>query len=222
MEIGVHMHIPDGFLDPVWIAGTYVASLGYIVFAGKRGKLTSDVGRISGLVGVVGAAIFVAQMLNWPLPGGTSLHFVGGALAAILLGPYIGCLTMAAVVTVQCLVFHDGGITALGANLLNMAVIAPLVGYTVFKASLAALKNRKGGVLISGILAGWVSIFLAGVAAGIEIGLSPAFPLGVTLTVPVMGAWHGVLGIIEGLITGGAASYIATKAPDLWLWGDQK
>jgi len=215
------MHIPDWFLDIPWAVSTYLASGIYLIVAGKKIRRAVDLRRVSGLVGVIGAGIFVAQMLNWPIPGGTSLHFVGGALAAILLGPFLGSLTMAAVITVQCLVFHDGGITALGANLLNMAVIAPIVGYAVFKAVMK--HSEKGGrsVFIAGLLAGWVSIFVAGIAAGVEIGFSPSFPLGIAITVPIMGGWHGVLGVIEGMITGGAASYIYTKAKDLWLRGGE-
>jgi len=134
------MHIPDGFLDPITIVLTYAVFAGYLVFAISkiRNNLSSE--RMS-LIAVLAAGIFAAQMLNWPIPGGTSLHFVGGALAGILLGPYLGFLTMFLVLFVQCIVFHDGGITALGANTLNMAIINVLVGYYLYLIVLKLIKN---------------------------------------------------------------------------------
>ncbi len=118
------MHIPDGYLDLQIAAVFYIltlAVLGYSIYRLKSQKLTP-------LFGILAAAIFAAQMLNWPIPGGTSAHFVGGALAGILLGPYAGSLAMAVVLTIQCLVFADGGITALGANIWNMGVVDVFVG----------------------------------------------------------------------------------------------
>ncbi|HIP58015.1 MAG TPA: metal transporter, partial [Archaeoglobus profundus] len=161
------------------------------------------------LVGVVAAAIFAAQMLNWPIPGGTSAHFVGGALAGILLGPYLGCLVMAIVLTVQCLCFGDGGITALGANIWNMAIIDVFVGYLIYKALLD--KNRT----LAAFLAGWIGITLAATFCGIEIGISSAFKYQITQTVPVMAIWHCILGIIEGAITAIVVEYVAKTRPDI-------
>jgi len=191
------MHIPDGFLDPIWSISTYVITIIYYIVGIKFTKAKLTPNKVS-LITVLAAGIFVAQMLNWPLPGGTSLHFVGGALAGILLGPLYGAVTMGLVVTIQCLVFHDGGITALGANLLNMAIIG-------------------------GFLGGWLGIVLAGIACGFEIGLSPLFPYGIAITVPVMGFWHFVIGVIEGIITGSVIAYIASKCPSLlWKGGSEK
>lgn len=210
------MHIPDGFLDPVWAISTYIIAIIYyaIGFKTSREKLTPS--KVS-LITTLAAGIFVAQMLNWPLPGGTSLHFVGGALAGILLGPLYGSVTLGLVVTIQCLVFHDGGITALGANLVNMAIIDVLVGYILYTVIVRALGRKPKIVFIGGFLGGWIGITLAGIACGIEIGLSPLFPYGVAITVPIMGLWHFVLGVIEGIITGSVVAYIAFKYPDL-LW----
>lgn len=198
------MHIPDGYLSPLWVLLTYVVAIAYAYLTIKKireGNLWApqNVSKAT----LLAAAIFVAQMLNWPLPGGTSLHFVGGggggALAYILLGPWLGFVAMSMVITTQCLVFHDGGITALGANLLNMAIVDGWVGYLVYN----AIKNKfKGnGELIGAFLGAWFGITLAGFVCGIEIGLSPLFPFGVEISVPVMTVWHFFLGIIEGLIT---------------------
>jgi len=212
------MHIPDGFLSPVWCAATYAASASYFAAAYRRLKAGLNP-EVMSRITVLAAGIFVAQMLNWPLPGGTSLHFVGGALAAILLGPWAGSLCLGIVVTTQCLVFHDGGITTLGANLLNMAIIDVLVGYAVFKA-VAGLGGAGGKrVFLAGFLAGWLGIVAAGLACGVEIGLSPQFPYGVEVTVPVMAGWHAVLGLIEGAVTGLVAQHVLSRRE--WWRGDR-
>lgn len=189
------MHIPDGFLDPYMSAATYAAFLGYTAYSLRRVGEALDPSKAS-LVTVLAAGIFAAQMLNWPIPGGTSLHFVGGGLAGMLLGPYLGFLAMFMVLLVQTLVFHDGGITALGANMLNMAIVAVLTGYYVYR----SLKTRLGEY-VAAFLGGWLSITLAGLVAGLEIGLSPSFGYYIDVTVPVMALWHAVLGVVEGLAT---------------------
>lgn len=200
------MHIPDGYLD-LSVAGLFyilsIVVLGYSIYRLRGQKLTS-------LFGIVAAAIFAAQMLNWPIPGGTSAHFVGGALAGILLGPYAGALAMAVVLTIQCLVFADGGITALGANIWNMAIVDVFVGYYIYKT--LERVNRS----LAAFLAGWLGITLAAIFAGIEIGISSSFGYGLTVTVPVMGVWHAILGIVEGVITAGVVSYIAAARPDVF------
>ncbi|AEA47807.1 energy-coupling factor ABC transporter permease [Archaeoglobus veneficus] len=200
------MHIPDGFLDMNIAAIFYVLSAVVVGYSAYRAKKELDESKAP-LLGMVAAAIFAAQMLNWPIPGGTSAHFVGGALAGILLGPYAGCLAMTAVLVVQCLVFGDGGITALGANVWNMAVINVFVGYYIYR----AISNKS----VASFIAGWLGITLAAIFAGIEIGISTSFAYGLATTVPVMGMWHALLGIIEGIITAGVVSYIATTRPDL-------
>jgi len=169
----------------------------------------SELQKYMELVLSLAAAIFVAQMLNWPIPGGTSLHMVGGALAAILVGPFNAFFVLLLVLLVQALVFHDGGITTLGANVINMGVIAPLVGYAAYK----ALRPHVG-VFWSAFVAGWASITVAGTAAGLEIGLSPWFPYGWTISVPAMAGWHALLGLVEGAITGFVVLYLSKRAPE--------
>lgn len=208
------VHIPDGFLDPVWIAITYAITIGYGIIAAKKAKKLWTPERAA-LLSVLAAGIFAAQMLNWPIPGGTSLHFVGGALAGILLGPWLGYFVLVLVLVTQCLIFHDGGITTLGANILNMGIVDVVVGYLVFKAVIRAMGNTRKARLIGAFLAGWLGITLAGIVCGIEIGLSPSFPYGVAITVPVMGTWHAILGVIEGIITAIVVDYIYTKAPHM-------
>ncbi len=202
------MHIPDGFLD-LWICAVmYIISAAVIGYSARKLK-----GKLEGpqvpLIGIVAAGVFAAQMLNWPIPGGTSAHFVGGAVAGILLGPYAGCLSMVSVLTIQCLVFGDGGITALGANIFNMAIVDVFVGYWIFK----ALRQRNQDVSL--FLAGWIGIWLGAIAAGVEIGVSSIFKYELVTAVPVMGIWHGALGIIEGIITLLAIKFVLVRQPDL-------
>src|SRR6056297_992172 len=127
------MHIPDGFLDPLVAGLFWLGSAVAIGIAIRRAR--DELGdERTPLLGVVAAGIFAAQMLNWPIPGGTSAHFVGGAFAGILLGPSLGVLCVATVVTIQALVFGDGGLVVLGANVFNMAVVEVYVGYAIYRA----------------------------------------------------------------------------------------
>lgn len=206
------MHIPDGFLDIQVAVLFYILTITVVAYSAYRIR-ELDENRIP-LLGVVAAAIFAAQMLNWPIPGGTSAHFVGGALAGILLGPFAGCLAMTSVLVVQCLVFGDGGITALGANTWNMAVVNVFVGYWVYK-----IISEKMNMSVASLIAGWLGITLAAIFAGIEVGISTAFIYGLSITIPVMGVWHALLGILEGIITSATVSYVATSRPDILKQG---
>jgi cobalt/nickel transport system permease protein len=162
------------------------------------------------LVGVVAAGIFAAQMLNWPIPGGTSAHFVGGALAAVLLGPHLGALAVATVVTVQSLVFGDGGVVVLGANVFNMAVIEVYVGYAVYR--LLAPYSRFGAAFA----AGWLGITAGAVAAALQLGVSSAFAYETLTVLAVMGVSHLLLGLVEGAITAVVSRSLVDARPDLW------
>ncbi|ELZ31452.1 Cobalamin biosynthesis protein CbiM [Halogeometricum pallidum JCM 14848] len=204
------MHIPDGFLDP-WVAGLFWLGSGAAVgVAIKRAR--DELGdERTPLLGVVAAGIFAAQMLNWPIPGGTSAHFVGGAFAGILLGPSLGVLAMTAVVAIQALVFGDGGIIALGANLFAMAVVDVLVGYALFR---ACRNVHESG---AAFLAGWGAVTLSAFVVGVGVGASSAFAyeLGTTVTIMVVG--HALLGVVEGAITAAVYGYVADARPDLVL-----
>ncbi|MDS0300126.1 energy-coupling factor ABC transporter permease [Halogeometricum sp. S1BR25-6] len=204
------MHIPDGFLDP-WVAGLFWLGAGIAIGVAVR-RARDELGdERTPLLGVVAAGIFAAQMLNWPIPGGTSAHFVGGAFAGILLGPSLGVLAMTAVVSIQALVFGDGGIVALGANLFAMAVVDVLVGYALFRACRSV--HETGAAFA----AGWGAITLSALAVGVGVGASSAFAyeLGTTVTIMVVG--HALLGVVEGAITAAVYGYVADARPDLVL-----
>jgi cobalt/nickel transport system permease protein len=203
------MHIPDGFLDMNIAIVYYILTaivIGICIYKIKKDGI--DEKRVP-IAGLVAAGIFAAQMLNWPIPGGTSAHFVGGAVAAIILGPFLGCIAMTSVVTIQALVFGDGGITALGTNLFSMAIVDVFVAYYIFK--VLHKKNSR----IAAFLAGWIGITLGAINTGIATGLSSTFQYSITTTVPIMGIWHGALGIIEGLITVAIISYIEKNRGDI-------
>ena len=162
------MHTPDGFLHP-WMAGLFLVLSATVLVAGARRVRAELSERRIHLFGIVTAGIFAAQMLNWPIPGGTSAHFVGGASAVIILGPHLGALAVALVVAIQALVFGDGGVIALGANVWNMAIVEAYAGYVVYR----LLASRSETVAV--VAAGWVGITLAALSAALQLGLSPAF-----------------------------------------------
>ena len=130
-------------------------------------------------------------------------------------GPWLGFLTILLVLLVQCWVFHDGGITALGANVLNMAIIDVLVGYLTYRILVKAFGDKDSVRATAAFLGGWLGITLAGAACGLEIGYSPSFPYGVLVTLPGIVGWHAVLGTIKGLITGLTIQYLRAKSPQL-------
>jgi cobalt/nickel transport system permease protein len=206
------MHIPDGFLNVATVATTTVISAGGIANAARvTGKHLKE--KQVPLMGVLAAFIFAAQMLNFPIAGGTSGHFMGAALAAILLGPWAGVLIMACVLIAQCLIFQDGGLLALGANILNMGIIGSFSSYFIYRlfARLPGNGNRKK--LIGGFVGAWFAILLASIACALELAFSGASPLRVVL--PAMAGVHALIGIVEGLITAVVLSLIMATRADL-------
>ena len=206
------MHIPDGFISaPVATAGCVVAA-GCIAYAVKATNKKMGEKQIP-LMGVLAAFIFAAQMLNFPIAGGTSGHFLGVALAAILLGPWAGVLIMTCVLAVQCLIFQDGGLFALGANVVNMGIIAGFIGYYVHRGGVFLFGGHKRKTLVSGGLAAWLSVVIASVACAFELAISGTVPLGVAL--PAMAGVHALIGVGEGLITVAVLSLIMATRADL-------
>ena len=213
------MHIPDGFLSGPVLAACFIISAIVIVYAFLRVKRDMDERKVP-LMGVVAAAIFAGQMLNFPVAAGTSGHLLGAALATILLGPWAAVLVMSIVVGAQALIFQDGGMIALGANLLNMAVIGVFVAYTIYRAVQRIARGARWGLFVGGFLAGWTSIFISALAAALELALSGTSPA--NLAIPAMALVHTVIGFGEGAITVGALAFISAVRPDLVKTTDQK
>lgn len=206
------MHIPDGFLDTKTIIITAAISAGALGYGIK--KVNQKLGeRQVPLLGITAAFIFAAQMLNFPVAGGTSGHFLGAVLAAVLLGPWAACLIMAVVLIVQSIGFADGGLTALGANIFNMGVVGGILSYYIFVALKRYLPRTRGGFLSSVALASWLSIVLASAACALELALSGTSPLNVVL--PAMVGVHMLIGIGEAIITTAVLSIVLGTRPDL-------
>jgi len=206
------MHIPDGFLSVTVSVILWIVSIAVIAYALRR--VSEDLGeRQVPLMGVLAAAIFAGQMLNFTVAGGTSGHLMGAAIATILLGPWASILVLTTVVSVQALVFQDGGLLALGANIFNMALIGTAVSYFVYQTVLRITSGRRWGVFASGFLAAWGSIVIASLAVGLQLALSGTSPA--NIAIPAMGAIHALIGVGEGLITIGALALISATRPDL-------
>ena len=208
------MHVPDGFFDAPTSVGTAVASAVAVGIALRGARKELDE-RTVPLAGLVAAFIFAAQMLNFPVGAGTSGHLLGGALAAVLVGPFTALLCMSVVLLVQGLLFADGGITALGTNVLLMGVETVVLGWTVFRAAQAALPNRKSMVAPAAAVGALLSVPVASLAfvALYAVGGTADIPLA-HLTTAMLGV-HFVIGIGEAAITFVAVSSIMAVRPDL-------
>lgn len=205
------MHIPDGLLDPktfgtAWVLGG--AFVGYAVT--KTNKELQE--RQIPFMGVMAAFIFAAQMINLPIAGGTSGHLLGGVLAAVLLGPWSASIIITTVLALQAFIFLDGGITVLGANILNMAVIGVFAGYGVYLLFSKAWPNRTGA-LVGTFVGSWVSVVLAATACALEISFSGMGAIKIVL--PAMIGWHVLIGLVEAVITTAVVSYLTQVRPDL-------
>ena len=206
------MHIPDGFLSNGINAATFVFSAGACVYGVKR--VNQNFGeREVPLMGVTAAFIFAAQMLNFPVAGGTSGHFLGAVFSSVLLGPWASLIIMTIVLIVQCLGFADGGLTALGSNIFNMGVIGALGGYVIFSLLYTLFRKSRKGFFIALAVSSWFSIVMGASAAAIELAMSGTSPLKITL--PAMAGVHAVIGMGEAIITTAAVSLILKTRPDL-------
>jgi cobalt/nickel transport system permease protein len=206
------MHIPDGFLSPEVAAACAVPAAGAVAYGLRRASRDLDERRVP-LLGVTAAFVFAAQMLNFPVAGGTSGHFLGAALAAILLGPWLAGLVLSVVLVVQAFVFADGGITTLGANVLNMGVIGALVVGGLMVAAQRVLPNRRGVLLAVAGVGAWLAVVAGAVACSFELALSGTVPLGTVL--PAMLGVHVLIGAGEAAITVAAVSAVLSTRPDV-------
>jgi cobalt/nickel transport system permease protein len=206
------MHIPDGFLSVPVALVLWALSLGVIAYALRQAS--KDLGEKQvPLMGVLAAAIFAGQMLNFAVAGGTSGHLLGAALATILLGPWAAVLVMTTVVSVQALIFQDGGLLALGGNLFNMAVIGVFVAHFAYRTVQRFSGGQKWGVFVGGVLAAWSSIFIAALSAALQLAFSGTSPA--NIGVPAMGGIHALIGLGEALITLGALAFLYATRRDL-------
>ncbi len=213
------MHIPDGFLSVTVSILLWIVSIAAIAYALKR--VNQELGeRQVPLMGVLAAAIFAGQMLNFTVAGGTSGHLMGAAIATILLGPWAAILVMTSVVSVQAIIFQDGGLLALGANIFNMGLIGVAVAYMVYSTVRKLAGEKTWSLFVGGFSAAWLSIEIAALAAALQLALSGTSPA--NIAVPAMGGIHAIIGIGEGLITVGALAFLYSTRRDLIERGEQQ
>jgi len=203
------LHIPDGFLNLV------ISLIFWALTAAAVGMAISKTNKALGekqvpLMGIMAAFIFAAQMLNFPVAGGTSGHFLGGALAAIVLGPWAAILVMTAVIGLQALLFQDGGLLVMGANIFNMGVLTAMIGFGLYRSVLNANKTTR--LAVAGIAA-WLSTMASALITALQLWLSGTSQLQVVI--PAMLGVHALIGIGEAIITVAALSFILQARPDL-------
>jgi len=210
--VGSQMHIPDGFLSVlVSLVFWLLSVIGVGVALWRAGQELDE--RKVPLMGVLGATIFAGQMLNFAVAGGTSGHLMGAAIAAILLGPWPAVLVMTSVVSIQALLFQDGGLLVLGANIFNMAIVGPFVAYGVYHTVLKLAREKPWGTFLGGFVAAWTSIVVAALVVALQLAFSGTSPANVSI--PAMGLIHMLIGLGEGLITVGALAFLSATRRDL-------
>jgi cobalt/nickel transport system permease protein len=216
------MHIPDGYLGPATAGTLYVVSAPFWYLASRKTKAMLS-GRLVPLMALLSATCFVLQMINIPLPGGTTGHAVGASLAAILLTPWPAVVAVSIALVIQAVFFGDGGITAIGANCFNMAIVQVFSSYYIY--SMIKLPTGRGQQIAAAIAA-YVSLNLSGLLAGIELGLQPLIahqadgtplyaPYSLSVAVPAMVTGHLLAGFAEAVITGGTIAFLQHSAPEL-------
>jgi len=205
----VQLHIPDGFLSIMVSVICWTITAVVIAIAVSRTNKALGEKQVP-LMGVMAAFIFAAQMINFPVAGGTSGHLLGGALAAIVLGPWAAMLVMTAVIAVQALLFQDGGLLVMGANILNMGLITAAIGYGLYR---GVMNRPRGTKLAVAGIAAWLSVMAGALATAFQLWLSGTSNLQ-TVAIAMLGV-HALIGIGEALITVAALAFIFRTRPDL-------
>jgi len=211
------LHTPDGFLSPGVAAVTGLVAIAVIAIALRASERELTDARVP-MLGVLAAFVFAAQMLNFPVAGGTSGHFVGAALAAVLLGPWLACVVLTVVIGVQAFGFADGGIAALGANVLNMGILGALLAGFALTWGVRLLRPARGAFLVMVAGASWLAVMVGAGATAVELAASGTVALGTVL--PAMLGVHVAIGIGEAAITAAAVGAILAGRPDLIAVGD--
>lgn len=221
------MHIPDGYLGPITCVAGYGAMIPIWAVASSKAKKNLQAKQVP-LMAMGAAFSFVIMMFNIPIPGGTTGHAVGGALVAILCGPWAACLAVSVALTLQAFLFGDGGLTALGANCFNMAFVMPFTGYYIYRAiSLKSPPTSFRKVVAAGI-AGYAGLVIASACAGLEFGLQPLLhhtssgqalycPYNLGIALPAMVGGHVlIIGWIELVATALVVKYLQKQEPALF------
>jgi cobalt/nickel transport system permease protein len=217
------MHIPDGYLSPQTYIPLYAAFAGFLAAALRKVKKTLSAKNIPYL-GMASAFSFLIMMFNIPIPGGTTGHAVGASIVALVLGPWTAVVAISVALIIQAFLFGDGGITAIGANCFNMAVVMPFASILIFK----LVRGKSSGgwrVYLAAFLSGYIGLVIAAIVTAVEFGIQPLIassdgkplyaPYGLEIALPAMALEHLVLfGIIEGLVTLLVLMYFLKNDPD--------
>jgi cobalt/nickel transport system permease protein len=206
------LHIPDGFLSITVSLLAWVISIFMVGYALRIAGKGLDERQVP-VMGILAAAIFAGQMINFAVAGGTSGHLMGSAIATILVGPWAAILIMTSVVSIQALIFQDGGLVVLGANIFNMAIVGVAVAHMVFTSIKRIAEDSRKGILLGGFGAGWISVLLVSISVALQVVVSGTSPA--RIAIPAMAGVHLLIGIGEGLITVGALAFLLSVRPDL-------
>jgi cobalt/nickel transport system permease protein len=210
------MHIPDGFIDAPMSAAAAVVAVGGIAVCLRRSSRELD-DRTAPMAGLVAVYIFAVQMLNFPVAAGTSGHLLGGALAAILVGPYTGALAVSVVIIVQALMFADGGLSALGLNIINMAFVTVAVAWPVFRLLVKALPRARAAWMGAAFVAALLSVPASALAFTLEYALGGTGTYALSTVLAAMVGTHVLIGLGEALITALTVGAVLAVRPDLVL-----
>jgi cobalt/nickel transport system permease protein len=210
------MHISDGILSPEVSVGAGLLAAGAVGYSLYRLNDTlAD--RTIPLTGMMASLIFAGQMINFPVGSGVSGHLIGGVLAAVVLGPWAGCLALTTVLLVQCFLFYDGGYSALGANVLNMGVVGSIGGYAIYASLSRALGRGPGARVAATVISAWLSVMAAAFLFCVEFrlshGASAGFDFGNVFALMV--TFHSAIGVGEALISGAVIGFVLKQRPDL-------
>lgn len=209
------LHIPDGFLSSPVVIVTWGLGIALMALAFYRVQNTLEEKTIP-LMGVCAAFIFAGQLINFPIVGGASGHLLGGVLAGALLGPWSASVVMSVVFCVQAIFFQDGGLTVLGANILNMGFIGTFLGYLIYKGVRRLLgRNSQRSMIIAAAIASWLSVMLSAFACGVQLSLSGIISVPFVVLMSTILGWHVLIGLGEAMITVTALTYVWTLRPNL-------
>jgi cobalt/nickel transport system permease protein len=208
------MHVPDGFLDAPTSVATGVVAVAAVGVALRKARGELD-DRTAPLAGLVAAFVFAAQMINFPVGAGTSGHLMGGALAAVLVGPWTGVLCIAVVLLVQGLFMADGGLTALGTNVLLIGIVTTVVGWAVFSVLRRVLPRRRAVVAPAAAVAAFVSVPVAALVFTGLFAIGGTAPVETGTVLTAMLGWHTLIGLGEALVTGLVVGAVMASRPDL-------
>lgn len=204
------LHLPDGFLSPLVAALGWIIALLVLTRAVRKTQQTLGSRQVP-LMGVLAAFVFAAQAINFPVLAGTSGHLIGGTLIAIVIGPWAASLAMTAVVVLQAVLFQDGGLLVMGWNIINLAVLSSLVGWSVYRLAGNLLGDSWQAKVLGAFSGAWLSVVVGALATSVELAASGTFPL--SLGLPAMAGVHGLIGLVEGMLTLATMGFIASARP---------